>query len=241
LSAPRTADLARDTTLVIGHDALVLSRLGNCTSGGHVQSNVRNLAVSIVAVATLCGCESTRHDATSGSTSASQPPTVAASVQPPATVLVALGDLATFPTLRNLVSNSTLVARATVEELLPAVTFGDPPRSGWAATPTRLRVTDLIYGDPVSDGDPVVLQGGGTADGLTIEYEAETVFDTGTDLLVFAYPTREPFVDEQAKFLLHVSAEVGPDGRLMPGIWTEVAPSLQGMTITEIADAVRSL
>jgi hypothetical protein len=215
--------------------------------------------MSIVVVAAFCGCESTKHDAGSESASASQSATGAVShlgssttrpeqsttaitspAQPPSTVLVALGDLATFPTLRNLVSNSTLVARATVEEVLPAVAFGDPPQTGWVATPTRLRVTDLMYGDAVSNGDPVVLQSGGTDDGVVFQYEGFKVFDVGTDLLVFAYPTREPFVTEQADYLLHVAAEVGPGGQLVPGIWTEIAPSLQGMTITEISDAVHS-
>jgi len=99
----------------------------------------------------------------------------------------------------------------------------------------------MIYGGAVTDGDPVVLQSGGTTDGLTVEYDGQTVFDTGTDLLVFAYPTREPYMYEEASYLLHVAAEIGPDGRLVPGVWTEIAPSLQGMTITEIAHAVRSL
>ena len=167
--------------------------------------------------------------------------TVTTLAQPPETVVVGGGDYAAFPTLRNLVSNSTMVARATVEELLPGVFFGDPPHTGWAVTPTRLRVTDLLDGDTRSDRDPVVLQSGGTRDGLTIRYDGQTVFAVGTDVIVFAYPTRDPYELEHATYLLTVAAAIGPDGRLLPGAWTEVAPSLQGMTVAEIADAVRSL
>jgi len=141
---------------------------------------MRSVAALVIAVVVVCGCESSKHDASSASTPASQSTLVAASrpvmsvthpeqsttlvtppAKPPEAVVVGGGDFATFPTLRDLVSNSTLVVRATVVELLPGVMFGHPPETGWALTPTRLQVTDMIYGGAVTDGDPVVLQSGG--------------------------------------------------------------------------------
>ena len=41
------------------------------------------------------------------------------------------------------------------------------------------------------------------------KYEGFTVFDVGTDLLVFAYPTRGPYVHQGANYLLHVAARNG--------------------------------
>ncbi len=222
--------------------------------GAHVEAFVRAVAILMTAAA-LCSCASTdaRTHAESATTPATRaipksvPTTVeshtpANATRPPETVVVALGDAARYSSLRQLVSGSDLIARATVEELLTAATFGSPP-TDWVATPTRLRLTETFHdeSDNADASAPIVLQIGGTLDGLTTSYEGQPLLEVGTDILVFAMLAGAPVGQAQADYTVLIAAQIGPDGQLVNGLWSEVAPFLKDLPISDISAAVRSI
>jgi hypothetical protein len=94
-------------------------------------------------------------------------------------------DYASFDDLLNAAPH---VAIAEVLEVLPAVVTardagGNP---GFVDTPLRIQLTDVIAGDRRKGGEEVILQLGGTAEGLTLQVDGSRVMQPGTRFLMFA-------------------------------------------------------